>query len=129
MILKIKVPLRPFPTNQIKSVFRGVMLKSKKARDYEKKLKSHLIPYLSFKNCFSPDDALSFSMKVNSPGILTKQGKKSKMFPDWDNCIKFTQDIVFETLLPECDDSQVIIGNVALNFDTEEFIEIEIRKL
>lgn len=68
-------------------------------------------------------------MKVSSPSVLTKQGKKSKMFPDWDNCIKFTQDIIFETLLPNCDDSQVVIGNVAINFDTEEFFEVEIRRL
>jgi Holliday junction resolvase RusA-like endonuclease len=125
----IKANLKPFPTNQIKSVFRGVMLKSRQAREYEKNLKLILADYTCFKNHFSSDDFLTISFKVHSPGVLTKKGKKSKTFIDWDNCIKFTQDIIFQELLPECDDSQIIFGSVTMLFDADEFFEVEIRKV
>ena len=105
------------------------MLKSKAAREYEKKLKAILEDYTCFKDCLSPDDFLVISFKVHSPNVLTKKGKKSKTFIDWDNCIKFTQDIIFQELLPNCDDSQIIFGSVAMLFDTDEFFEVEIRKV
>lgn len=111
----IKADFLPLLLNHSKAIFRGRMIKTKKAREFEKKLSCHLKEnYYYLKNYKFKSEDLHLVMLVASPDFLTKSGKKSKRSGDIDGFVKHTTDIVFKNLLPDLDDSQILNLSVEL---------------
>ena len=111
----IRCDFLPLLLNHSKAVFRGRLIKTKKAREFESLLISTLMEnYKHLRNFQFKTHELHLILIIGSPKFLTKNGIKSKKSGDIDGFVKHTTDIVFKTLLPHLDDSQVIRLSVEL---------------
>lgn len=111
----IHAPFFPISFNQYKSIFRNRMIKTKKARAYEKQLHEFLIKNYAhlINHKFNTSD-LRLVYRIGSSRFITAKGLRNKRSGDIDGFLKCTIDIIFKTLLPELDDSQIIRMNVEL---------------
>lgn len=129
----LKADFLPLLLNHSKAVFRNRMIKTRKAREYEKKLIDHLkFNYSHLKNHKFLTEELHLIMVVASPKFLTKEGKKSKRSGDVDGFVKHSTDLIFKTLLPHLDDSQIVCLSVELAHSTTDqfhFLLLESEKM
>lgn len=111
----IKCDFLPLSLNNSKAIFRGRMIKTKKARDFEKIFTSILLnEFKHLRNYKFYTENLHLVLIVGSPKFITKKGSKSKTTGDIDGFVKHVTDQVFKTLLPQLDDSQIIRLSVEL---------------